>query len=454
MAEVGSELPQEQAVYLSFAKQITENPFEDDLLPALVELAQTEDNSGMRRNYYDNVPLAELVSVAQKLQEAKTSEERYRLLSERSSIGASWYDVILGRTNSKLMSGIEELVKVRRWGRALDVGTGTGESMKALERQVNKVVGVDQLAFLLGLAKEKKEETTDLVAAQAELLPFAKESFDLVSSNGLTFYLDDGQLKAFGRQVARVLKPAGVYVEAFPAPFEGKVVPDFEKELVTSAKGLLVLLMDRRLTQPYRQEVDWFDQWKKAFTNAGLGVIDIHRMDEKGIVVVEFRKPFSRDFRLVLSLYSSGDQWGAQEGMFSYLYDKADLDVETRKQMPLDKLPPTEEIKERLGQLERFVFSEDVLKATSVHRDFYIAFIVPLLSGASQKGDEYAGIRSLFNKSLEPIVRLFIERHIDFDSKHWSHKQDRKMLEEIGDDLSGILEARGIVSLIDRTLTS
>lgn len=98
--------------------------------------------------------------------------------------------------------------------RILDVATGTG--MVAAELLAREpactVVGLDQSAEMLARARARFDAGPDsgrveLVAGEAESLPFADASFDALTFTYLLRYVDDPP--ATMRELARVLKPGG-----------------------------------------------------------------------------------------------------------------------------------------------------------------------------------------------------------------------------------------------------
>jgi SAM-dependent methyltransferase len=97
-------------------------------------------------------------------------------------------------------------------GRALDVGTGTGTAAFIIAERwpEAEVVGVDLAAGML--AEARRKTSPELAArvrfeqADAERLPFADASFDLVTLSNMIPFFDE---------LARVLAPGGAIVFAF-----------------------------------------------------------------------------------------------------------------------------------------------------------------------------------------------------------------------------------------------
>ena len=92
--------------------------------------------------------------------------------------------------------------------RVLDVATGTGMVAQALhDRYGCSVVGLDQSADMLEVARTREGIFVALMEGRAEHLPFADAEFDHLSFTYLLRYVDDPA--ATLRELARVVKPGG-----------------------------------------------------------------------------------------------------------------------------------------------------------------------------------------------------------------------------------------------------
>jgi ubiquinone/menaquinone biosynthesis C-methylase UbiE/uncharacterized protein YbaR (Trm112 family) len=123
--------------------------------------------------------------------------------------------VLLGERKAERivrLLGETETVKGARWGRALEVGSGTGNFLAVAARTCDRVVGVDIAMRWLHVSRrrflDKKVETPTLVCGCAEHLPFPDKYFELVVCNAtLEFARDQDRLFA---ECARVLKDDGI----------------------------------------------------------------------------------------------------------------------------------------------------------------------------------------------------------------------------------------------------
>lgn len=92
--------------------------------------------------------------------------------------------------------------------RVLDVATGTGMVAQELRDRFGcTVVGLDQSADMLSVARGRDGVFEDVVEGRAEQLPFADAAFDHLTFTYLLRYVDDPA--ATIRELARVVKPGG-----------------------------------------------------------------------------------------------------------------------------------------------------------------------------------------------------------------------------------------------------
>src|SRR5271166_1429360 len=96
--------------------------------------------------------------------------------------------------------------------RVLDVATGTGMVAAELRSRADcSIVGVDQSPEMLAAARvrfaDPATSRVELIEGQAEALPFADASFDVLTFTYLLRYVDDP--RATMLELARVLRPGG-----------------------------------------------------------------------------------------------------------------------------------------------------------------------------------------------------------------------------------------------------
>jgi demethylmenaquinone methyltransferase/2-methoxy-6-polyprenyl-1,4-benzoquinol methylase len=101
-----------------------------------------------------------------------------------------------------------EAIDARPADRVLDVATGTGMVAAALHARYGcAVVGLDQSADMLAIARTRDGVYESIVEGRAEKLPFPEATFDHLTFTYLLRYVDDPA--ATMRELARVVKPGG-----------------------------------------------------------------------------------------------------------------------------------------------------------------------------------------------------------------------------------------------------
>ncbi|MEX0650264.1 MAG: class I SAM-dependent methyltransferase [Candidatus Andersenbacteria bacterium] len=288
-------------LYIELLKQIQEDPASDDVWKKTIELAQTEESSGSgKESYYTKIPLDELTEIGERLRPPNTKEEQYRILAEKSSTGEYWYDIILGHVNDKTFAPVVERLKLvsemnrsKTIGSGLDVGSGLGNAMRAMAPYFQKVVGVEKSASVASIAAKDAAlpKNAEIVSADATNLPFPDNSFAVAVSNGLTHYLTKQEMQQYVAEISRTLKPLGVYFEAFTVKNPDSLLPVTEQEYLTSAKALLVYLIDNLISHN-EEEMAWsVRDMVEEFREHGLYYSPPDKEEfEKGIVVAAFVK--------------------------------------------------------------------------------------------------------------------------------------------------------------------
>jgi ubiquinone/menaquinone biosynthesis C-methylase UbiE len=99
-------------------------------------------------------------------------------------------------------------------GTLLDVGCGTGENAIFFAQNKFTVSGRDLARTAIDQARSKAKERkvkVDFQEGNALALDFKTGSFDYVTDSGLFHTFDDAQRPLFRDEIARILKPKGVY---------------------------------------------------------------------------------------------------------------------------------------------------------------------------------------------------------------------------------------------------
>jgi ubiquinone/menaquinone biosynthesis C-methylase UbiE len=127
--------------------------------------------------------------------------------------------------------------------RVLDVGCGTGELMRRLRAKYPHAVlaGLDPVAEMLAVARDKLSGNEDLRTGYADALPWGAGSFDVVVSCNMFHYISH-PVEAL-REMGRVLRPGG-----------SLVLTDWcDDYLACRVCNLYLRLTNRAFYQTYRQ---------------------------------------------------------------------------------------------------------------------------------------------------------------------------------------------------------
>lgn len=208
-------------------QDFAENPRDDAIWDRAYDMVREEGDEldpDAEPTIAADVPAEALIGLAEEVR-ATQQADRYALMTRRAPNGEYWFDAV--HTFSMEQGERAKLVVLNHLqeqgyalGTALDLGTGTGKSLATLEAVADKVIGADRNPDLLRLAQERKAGDTQLVLADATKLPFTDGSFDLVSSRGLEGSLSDADNQVMYHEIARILKPDGVYVTSSIIPNE------------------------------------------------------------------------------------------------------------------------------------------------------------------------------------------------------------------------------------------
>lgn len=195
------------------------------------------------------------------------SNELKALNRERYAVAAENY--VVSEVHAKGM-GIESLVEMTQpqahW-QVLDVATGGGHTALLFAPHVAQVVASDFTPRMLEAAQrfitEQGIENMAFCGADAEILPFADDSFDLVTCRVAAHHFPD--IFAFVKEAARVLKPNGLllvhdhvvaddakvaeYVNAYEKlrdPAHARALPEYEWRGVFLDSGLKIDHVEQR----------------------------------------------------------------------------------------------------------------------------------------------------------------------------------------------------------------
>lgn len=290
--------------YQSLIELIQLNPYDDQLWERVVNLARKEEDLGNHvessETYYSKIPLDELILIGESLRATRSRSKQYEILMQKSSTGELWYDIILGHVNDRafapIAEEIERLVKQKgsKFEDGLDVGCGTGNTIRAIAPYFEDVVGIDIEDSIVQAVKKEGSLPSNaaIMVGDAIDLPVGDEYFDIAVSNGLTHYLSEEEMKRYIHEIARVLTPGGLYFESFVQKADDELLPKTEQDYLSSAKAVLICLMDNLVSQTSdNSQIGWnFKGMVDEFRSLGFN-FDFSAPNEEGVVFVQFQKP-------------------------------------------------------------------------------------------------------------------------------------------------------------------
>jgi len=236
----------------------------------------------------------------------KRVAERFGLARESYAEAASLQQAV-GKNLLSLLPNTE-------YPRCLDLGCGPGEHLPALQKVSSTLIAADiSISMLQSLDAE--QPNLSRVCADAEQLPFADNSIDLIYSSLTLQWCSD--LQSVMEEANRVLKPGGIF--AFSCLLEGslwqlkkawRTVDEFEHinrfptmaELDRAVDGAR-LNRKIRLSRP---QTNWYPDIRAAFASLrGVGANTVLGNQRKGLMG---RRTFQK-------LTDAFDQFGDNSGL-------------------------------------------------------------------------------------------------------------------------------------------
>ncbi len=184
------------------------------------------------------------------------------------------YAVSPSHAEGKDLQRLAELLPHDPHLRLLDIATGTGHTAFAMASHVREVVGLDLTQEMLveaeRLARLRGVENVRFVRGDALDLPFAAQSFDLVSCRRAPHHFAD--IPRFLQQVTRVLVPGGLF---------GLV----DQTTPESQSGAELMEAFEKLRDPSHVHALKLSEWQQAFEDAGLHVRHLELdMEERDVL--------------------------------------------------------------------------------------------------------------------------------------------------------------------------
>lgn len=179
----------------------------------------------------------------------------------------------------------------------LDFGCGTGEITRALAAAGWRMTGCDSSPAMIERARRADDGTVcwrQLDSPAGSGLPFADESFDGAISSSVFEYLDDPSATA--GEIARVLKPDGVFLLTVPDPRHA--IRRIEARKIPFARSAIVwgLIRHTRWADQFaylRMSANRWppETWAALLDQAGFAVEDLPACTDPLIMLAARKRP-------------------------------------------------------------------------------------------------------------------------------------------------------------------
>ncbi len=194
-----------------------------------------------------------------------------RLVQTQFSPGAADYATSAVHAQGASLPRLLALLPLQPHWRVLDIATGAGHTAHILAPHVQQVVAADLTLSMLAqtrqLAQEKGVPQVTVSAGDAEALPFAEASFDLVTCRLAAHHFPE--ISRFLAESARVLKPGGLLA------IVDNVVPGSRlrgKKAHLMRETARYVNAFEKLRDPSHQTCLSVEQWQDALAAAGLAL--------------------------------------------------------------------------------------------------------------------------------------------------------------------------------------
>jgi ubiquinone/menaquinone biosynthesis C-methylase UbiE len=222
------------------------------------------------------------------------------LVKEQFGAAAQSYAVSKVHAQGASLNRLVELVNPQADWQVLDVATGAGHTAFTFAPHVAHVTATDitpeMLATAKTLAQQKQLNNVAFREADAEALPFADATFDLVTCRIAPHHF--GDVARFLAESARVLRPGGTLAVV------DNIVPGSQQEGVEAAElraaGQYINDLEK-VRDPSHNRCLSLWEWVDAFQTAGFAVV-YDEVAPKEIELVDWAQRMTTDAEILLRL--------------------------------------------------------------------------------------------------------------------------------------------------------
>ena len=201
------------------------------------------------------------------------------LAQERFGTFAATYATSRPHAKGGSLPRLVELLAPGKEATALDIATGAGHVALALAPHVSHVIASDltpqMLVVARGLAAERHIANIGFADLRAEALPFAEGTFDIVTCRIAPHHFDD--VRAFVGEVARVLRPAGLFGLVENVSPDPSILADDGAALAAAADEYNAFEKHR---DPSHVRCLTLAEWRRLVADAGLKEVHVEWLDK------------------------------------------------------------------------------------------------------------------------------------------------------------------------------
>lgn len=194
------------------------------------------------------------------------------LVQAQFGANAAKYSTSAVHAKGASLQRLVDLVQPKSTWSALDVATGAGHTALAFAPHVSTVVASDLTPQMLveaaKLAADRKLTNFTTAAADAEKLPFADASFDLITCRIAPHHFPD--IPEFVREVRRALKPGGTFALVDNVTPDAETTPGFSAQELTDA-GTAYNLFEK-IRDPSHGRAWSTAEWRDVVSASGMKI--------------------------------------------------------------------------------------------------------------------------------------------------------------------------------------
>ncbi len=200
------------------------------------------------------------------------ADDAKSLVQAQFGANAAKYSTSVVHAKGASLQRLVDLVEPKSTWSALDVATGAGHTALTFAPHVGSIIASDLTPQMLveaaKLAADRKLSNFSTAPADAEKLPFADASFDLVTCRIAAHHFPD--IPQFVREVKRVLKPGGTFALVDNVSPDAETTPGFSAHDLADAGA--VYNRFEKIRDPSHGRAWSTAEWRNVVAAAGMKI--------------------------------------------------------------------------------------------------------------------------------------------------------------------------------------